>query len=286
MIKNKSELLQAANAWMATAGRDLQKHLKSFVQLVSTVRGVDLPIDTIARMFDEDPRTIEAILNGRVENVPMSLFAKLLIASNHAIQIIPVNQSPLPAMGRVAQHRCQRRGMQQACQAEHPQRPQPTPFGFMNPIGENLRPMGRVYNPETNSFVPQPQRPQPAPQNLSMDATPYPMPSQDEMLPDPEEIMEMARQDAIRDRYAEMGGQPEVENTDFNPFETEDDFAGEELLDENVPDTPDAEYPEMGIPDPAFGQTQRTENTNDDIMELARALRANPTVANLLRRLV
>ena len=282
MVKNKAELLQASNEWMVTAGKDLQKHLKAFIALVRRVRGVDLPIETVSRMFDENPRTIEAVLNGQIANVPMSLFAKLLIASNHAIQIVPVNQTPLPAMGRVARHmgmpHPQRTPQERTTERPRPvEQPQPISFGFMNPIGENLRPTGRVYNPETNSFVPQNETPVPEePQFPPMGTYPYPMPPQSEMLPDPEDMMEMARQNAMRDI------REEAEN-EIDEFESMDEFGTDELLDERVPN---AEYHTSMSDMPENEMNIPEEEVDDNVMELARALRDNPAVADLLRRLV
>lgn len=236
MVRNKRELINAFVQWMNAASQDVTRHLNDFMQRAN----VDSA--TLANMLDESQATIDAALQGNVATLPLSLFAKILIATGHVIAIMPEDQM-------------HRGGMAVPMRGSMP-----------TPPRENNRPMrdarGRFVSPTRGCEMPHCDMTggnMPFPHEVvggPMEG--YPMPNPNGQLPSPQEIAEMARaqaeQDAARNRRNTMA---------FN-----DDIP---LYPNEIPDE------EEVMPDRAIPTT-----TEDPINQLANALRNNPEIANLL----
>lgn len=336
MVRNKTELLQKSNAWMGVALKDLRKHLVSFINLVKTANGgIDIPIDTVARMFGEDPNLIRAIYNGQVRDIPLSFFAKLLIATNHAIEIKQIEHTPFAQMdaprrpapayarpmgmpNRQPQREERRRVYTNIEPIPHqspvnqrmaPRAPRPTMY--FDDYSSTMRPAApveRTYNPETNTFDDAAPR---APFGGEMPPMPpmpdmgYPMPNPDGMLPPPEVMMEQARTQAMRDRAAEVAqmNTPNDELLNENvpaeglteTFDEEETFIpdyddgyvpAEDHDDDPMDDFDDDDVEDFLPEDEETGNDVGNPQAEDDCDELARALRNNPEIANLLRRML
>lgn len=92
MVRNKRELLSAAAEWVSQAKHDLATQLNNFMRVMNT---------TPAQMADALGVT-EATLNGvmRGTTVPdLDFFAKVLIATNHMLEIKPLGRTPFGSMG-------------------------------------------------------------------------------------------------------------------------------------------------------------------------------------------
>lgn len=87
MVRNKEELVEAANAWLDVAQNDIRKHAIAFME--ST--GVDA--ETLADILDTDVEIVNGMIEGTCD-IPMSVFAKILIATNNCIVIVPADEMP------------------------------------------------------------------------------------------------------------------------------------------------------------------------------------------------
>lgn len=88
MIRNKRELLAIASQWMSQAANDLRTKTIEFIE-TSGVSEAELS-DILGITMNE----VEQILNGSGD-IKLSTFAKILIATDNAIEIKPVGNTPL-----------------------------------------------------------------------------------------------------------------------------------------------------------------------------------------------
>lgn len=87
MVHNQQELRQAARTWVNHAQNDMKRQLQSFMRNVGT------NVAELARALDTTPAELQAVLDGR--HIPsVELFAKILIATDHMLEIKPVSATP------------------------------------------------------------------------------------------------------------------------------------------------------------------------------------------------
>lgn len=147
MIRNREQLLQLSADWATRAKNDIRSKMIEFIE-ASGMNQAQLS-DVLGMSMGE----IEQILNGNGE-ITLTTFAKLLIATDHVLEIKPLSMSPMAqGMPRVNQPR-QRRTSQRRdangrfVRSEEPQMPQmvdgyPIPQHGMNggmmppPMDEN-----------------------------------------------------------------------------------------------------------------------------------------------------
>ena len=228
MVRNKRELIDAASAWLSVAQDDIRKHANAFIEKAN------INEEMLADILDTDIETIENMLNGTAD-LPMSVFAKILIATNHAIIITPVEALPPMPNGR---------GMNRG--RMEPQRP------FDGETTET--PRRQPMRDHRGRFVSQ-RDAEARMREMPIPPFGYPMPNPDGQLPTPEEFMRQMEND--------RGCM-----TNTNHFDCDFDCGEQE-----IPDQP------------------RLENGGDDAEDeiarrLARALRNNPEVNNLLRSII
>lgn len=247
MVRNKQQLLQAFGQWMNVANQDMVRHLTHFMQKTN------VNVNTLAEMLDENPASINAALQGNVASVPLSLFAKILIATGHVIAIMPEGQVPngganaprMPRMPRDARGRFMspNNGSMPNPWGGAPCPPQPQ-GGMMPPMGSAPFNGGEFVGgamPMNGGFPMPPRR--------------------DGMLPSPEELDAMIQEEMARN------GQ-------------------------NVPEMPLEERPVVGDApfSPCQCQQERVQPTQgtaeDPTARLANALRNNPEIAQLLGQLL
>lgn len=228
MVRTKEELIAATNAWLEVAENDIRKHALAFME------ATNIDVETLADILDVDVDLVEDILEGNAD-IPMSVFAKMLIATNHAIVLMPVEE--------LAKKAPRMQGMptpqEETPTRNRPARPEAS-IGTRTPQPRDR--FGRFVstnNERQNSEMPRPMDfPNPSP-NMG-----FPMPNPNGQLPPPEEFMR---------NFGNPFGQQEV---------------------------PDAPRPTRQR------RAQTAASTEDDLaVKLARALRANPELTNLLRSL-
>ena len=93
MVKNKRELAEVANEFLAKAGEDLKRKVEKFMN------EFDVTGDELADILGVDEDEIDKILEGDIDVLHIDTFAKLLIATNNAIQITPVQETPIREYG-------------------------------------------------------------------------------------------------------------------------------------------------------------------------------------------
>lgn len=289
MVNSKTELLQVSNAWLSEAKQDLSRHLKAFANKVRQIRGVSNPIPMIADMLGERPEVIQAVIEGRNIELPLSFFAKLLVATGHVIRIEPIEEAPRQVFApRQAQPR--------PAAPHHVPFGRPTPpFGRPAPVREE-----RVYNPATDQFQTPPRSARPeqamAPHPMmGMPPMGFPMPNPGCHMPSPEEFeaMERARHDAAMARAQNMP-RPDFGVPGEAPFNPQD---VEEFDNNELPETFENENIEADFMDPANvvppmedeyagDDNFAGDDAEDDTTRLVNALRQHPEVANLLRNML
>jgi transcriptional regulator with XRE-family HTH domain len=105
MIRNREQLLQLSADWTTRAKNDIRSKMIEFIE-ASGMNQAQLS-DILGMSMGE----IEQILNGNGE-ITLTTFAKLLIATDHVLEIKPLSMSPMAqGMPRVNQPR-QRRNVQ------------------------------------------------------------------------------------------------------------------------------------------------------------------------------
>ena len=138
MVRNKGELVAAANAWMGEATRDIAQKMGQFMNATG------LTAADIAGLLDADVQMINGILN-KTCDIPMSLFAKILISTGHAVQIVPEKELE-QAMRRGRGKMPQRNGEWNAPNIERDARGRFVPRGGASVPREDL--------PSRGGFVP------------------------------------------------------------------------------------------------------------------------------------
>ena len=93
MVKNKAQLNQEASNFISNAGKDLKEKVTSFME------ELDITDFELADILGIPESEMDKIMNGDINTLHINTFAKLLIATNNAIQIIPVEETPIGAYG-------------------------------------------------------------------------------------------------------------------------------------------------------------------------------------------
>lgn len=98
MITSREQLINCANQWLSIARSDLQKKMTEFIDAVGT------SMEELSHILGISQNELEDILSGR-GNISLATFAKLLIATDNAIEIKPIHSTPIGSYGRgAAQH--------------------------------------------------------------------------------------------------------------------------------------------------------------------------------------
>lgn len=222
MVRNKEELVEAANAWLEVAQNDIRKHAIAFME------STNIDTETLADILDVDVEVVEDMVDG-VCDIPMSVFAKILIATNHAIMIAPVEALAKGGFGNGAprmpmREEVRRQPRQRTTTETRPSQPRDR--------------FGRFTSTATNHDTPTNER---APRRPNG----FPMPNPNGQLPSPEEFMQQ-----FENPFSMPNGEP--------------------------------------IPRREVTRANRDVETSEEdalAVKLARALRANPEMVNLLRSL-
>ena len=93
MVRNREELRQEAQAWLAQASEDLSRRFNDFIE----TEGVD-PRE-LAQVLDINEQILSEILNGDLTHVTAEVLIKLFIANDLAVDIVPVIQTPIGQFG-------------------------------------------------------------------------------------------------------------------------------------------------------------------------------------------
>ena len=93
MVRNREELRQEAQAWLAQASEDLSSRFNDFIE----TEGVD-PRE-LAQVLDINEQILSEILNGDLTHVTAEVLIKLFIANDLAVDIVPVSQTPIGQFG-------------------------------------------------------------------------------------------------------------------------------------------------------------------------------------------
>lgn len=94
MIKTKQELMSVTNQWLSAAMHDLSN------QILLVAEKTGMSKEEIASALTISPSNLDAVLNCDV-NIPLKVFASILIASNKALEI---KQLPFDTNVKIAQH--------------------------------------------------------------------------------------------------------------------------------------------------------------------------------------
>lgn len=93
MVKNREELRQEAQAWLAQASEDLSRRFNNFIE----TEGVD-PRE-LAQVLDINEQILSEILMGDLTHVTAEVLIKLFIANDLAVDIVPVIETPIGQFG-------------------------------------------------------------------------------------------------------------------------------------------------------------------------------------------
>ena len=127
MVKNREELRQEAQGWLAQAADDLSGRFNDFIE----TEGFD-PVE-LAEVLDIDEELIYEILDGNLSNITAETLIKMFIANDLAVAIIPVSETPIGQYGR-GNGACQRNGRRVGrTHGEMPRMVATPPHGFGQP---------------------------------------------------------------------------------------------------------------------------------------------------------
>ena len=93
MVRNREELRQEAQAWLAQAAGDLSGRFNDFIE----TERVD-PRE-LAQVLDISEQVLNEILRGDLSHVTAEVLIKLFIANDLAVDIVPVSQTPIGQFG-------------------------------------------------------------------------------------------------------------------------------------------------------------------------------------------
>lgn len=93
MVRNREELRQEAQAWLAQAAGDLSGRFNDFIES----ERVD-PRE-LAQVLDINEQILREILNGDLTHVTAEVLIKLFIANDLAVDIVPVSETPIGQFG-------------------------------------------------------------------------------------------------------------------------------------------------------------------------------------------
>lgn len=93
MVRNREELRQEAQAWLAQAAGDLSGRFNDFIE----TERVD-PRE-LAQVLDINEQILREILNGDLTHVTAEVLIKLFIANDLAVDIVPVSETPIGQFG-------------------------------------------------------------------------------------------------------------------------------------------------------------------------------------------
>lgn len=93
MVRNREELRQEAQFWLAQASEDLSNRFNDFIE----TQGVE-PRE-LAQVLDISEQVLNEILRGDLTHVTAETLIKLFIANDLAVDIVPVGQTPIGQFG-------------------------------------------------------------------------------------------------------------------------------------------------------------------------------------------
>lgn len=93
MVRNREELRQEAQFWLAQASEDLSGRFNDFIE----TQGVE-PRE-LAQVLDISEQVLNEILGGDLSHVTAETLIKLFIANDLAVEIVPVSQTPIGQFG-------------------------------------------------------------------------------------------------------------------------------------------------------------------------------------------
>lgn len=276
MVHNQQELRQAARTWVNHAQNDMKRQLQSFMRNVGT------NVAELARALDTTPAELQGVLDGRL--IPsVELFAKILIATDHMLEIKPVGATPFG--GRHASMPCASSPFSRMEPSRRFRASQPADEGG-NPADEGGNPAGPQPRDAHGRFMPRKKK------------TGYPLP-EDVMAGAPQmgvaciDFNTMSRGDLI-DFIEEQGWDDELEG-DIDDMSRRELAAfavrhadnaenmqrvegGEPVVDDEVDD-------ELDFIDDDAQEENEVEDEDGELGNIiATAIRQNPELKNAIKR--
>lgn len=95
MIRNEREFTATVTEWISRAKADLQQQLIDFMDVMQS------DVNELAAALHVDPAEIEAIVSGEADTITLDTFAKILVGSNHILEIKPLDATPFGGFGDV-----------------------------------------------------------------------------------------------------------------------------------------------------------------------------------------
>lgn len=154
MVKNKGELVAAADEWLGIAREDISNQMRAFMTSTGAT------IEQVADILDCDVEMVAGMLNGTI-NIDLATFAKLLIATGNVIVITPESQMGGQGMMPGGMPPMQRGGhMRPTTRRQMPPRgangrfTRPTPPAGMGGYNMGLPPTGAPQMPPRGAAAP------------------------------------------------------------------------------------------------------------------------------------
>ena len=290
MIRNKREFTNAVNEMTRRINADLQTQLGDFIEQMGTSE------EELAVALDVNVDDIVAIMEGNAQNVPLDTFMKIMIGSNHVLEIKPLEVTPfggygdLPRMPRNARMTPPPHGMMPPMGRDG--RMTPPPHGMMPPMGRD----GRMMTPPPHGMMPpmgapserfcgmpglkrkNTQRPPMGGMVPPVGVAPVEMPASDNALD------RMARKDLI-DTIRENGWGEELDLATATRSELINFLESKEFVDSTTAST--ASHVEEVVNE-TNANTQHTTSPDTDQMArlLAEELERNPHLKDIIGRYV
>ena len=134
MIRNEREFTATVTEWISRAKADLQQQLVDFMDVMQS------DVNELAAALHVDPAEIEAIVSGEADTITLDTFAKILVGSNHILEIKPIDATPFGGFGDVPH------GHMPQMRPPMGGRMTPPPMGGMPPMHEEheVSPMDRM----------------------------------------------------------------------------------------------------------------------------------------------
>ena len=128
MIRNEREFTATVTEWISRAKADLQQQLVDFMDVMQS------DVNELAAALHVDPAEIEAIVSGEADTITLDTFAKILVGSNHILEIKPLDATPFGGFGDVPH------GHMPQMRPPMGGRMTPPPMGGMPPMGGRMTP--------------------------------------------------------------------------------------------------------------------------------------------------
>ena len=284
MIQNKRELLAKANEWVIMAKNDLRD------QIVAFMREMGTDATTLADALGISEGELDQILNGNGE-ITLTTFAKILIATDNAIEIKPITSTPWGGYDAMARNA---RPTPPMGNPRMSRRPMPPMGGMVPPMGNRIPPIGETA-PRRFCGMPGIKGNRPTPPMGNPRMSRRPMPPVGGMMPPMEGMPSMETMSALD----AMPRTALVQTIQDNDWDTEIDVAcasRADLIDFLIEKGFNIETPAVcdttcdapineSAPTSESAPTETTSDTSDRLAQmLAEELRRNPALKSVVEQ--